>query len=119
VTKKQLAETLRERLADVADRGRVLAQALKVRTDMAATRRRLRATLAELGEEVHTRLKSGRAEGLAADIKIKAMQEQIDGLRAELRLQELELREIMQSGVKNRGEKNAEAPLRPEAQGGE
>lgn len=118
VTKRQLVETLKERLANVAERGRVLGQALGVRADMAATRRRLRATLAELGEEVHARLKAGQAEGLAADIKIKAMQEQIDGLKAELRLQEMELREIMQSGVK-RGEKSAQAPLRPEVEGGE
>lgn len=121
-TKKQLAEILRERLADVAERGRVLGQALRVRTDMAATRRRLRANLAELGEEVHARLKAGQVEGLAADIKITAMQEQIDGLKAQLKLQEMELREIMQSGVRSRAEKGAQAaagPLRPEIERGE
>ncbi|MFH1566831.1 MAG: hypothetical protein ABIL09_02455, partial [Gemmatimonadota bacterium] len=59
-TKKPIAEALRERLAEVAGRGRVLAQALRVRVDMAATRRRLRATFAELGEEAYGRLLSGR-----------------------------------------------------------
>ena len=49
-TKKQLTDSLKERLVDVAERGKVIGQALKVRADMAATRRSLRATYAELGE---------------------------------------------------------------------
>jgi hypothetical protein len=108
---------LRGRLADVAERGRVLGQALGVRADMAATRRRLRAALADLGEEVHARLRAGQGAELAGDDKIRAMQDQVDGLKAELRLQEMELRRIMQEGLK-RGERPEEnSPLRPEMAG--
>lgn len=113
-TKTQIADMLRGRLADVAERGRVLGQALGVRADMAATRRRLRAALADLGEEVHTRLRAGQEQGLAAEAKVRDLQDQVDGLKAELRLQEAELRRIMQEGIK-RGERPEEgSPLRPE-----
>ncbi len=97
MTKKKIAETLRERLADMADRGRVLGKALKVRADLAATRRRLRTTFAELGEEVYARLKDG---DMNADITLGSLKERIDGFKAEVRMKEDELREIMQSGLK-------------------
>ena len=116
-TKTQIADMLRGRLADVAERGRVLGQALGVRADMAATRRRLRAALADLGEEVHTRLRAGQEQGLAADDKIKAMQDQVDGLKAELRLQEMELRQIMQEGLKRGERPEGSGPLRAEVEG--
>ena len=116
-TKQQIAEMLRARLADVAERGRVLGQALGVRADMAATRRRLRAAMADLGEEVHARLRAGQGTELAGDDKVRAMQDQIDGLKAELRLREMELRQIMQEGLR-RGERPEEpSPLRPEGGG--
>ena len=115
-TKTQIADMLRGRLADVAERGRVLGQALGVRADMAATRRRLRAALADLGEEVHTRLRAGQEQGLAAEDKVRDLQDQVDGLKAELRLQETELRRIMQEGIK-RGERPEEgSPLRPDVE---
>ena len=116
-TKTQIADMLRGRLADVAERGRVLGQALGVRADMAATRRRLRAALADLGEEVHTRLRAGQEQGLAAEAKVRDLQDQVDGLKAELRLQETELRRIMQEGIR-RGERPDDgSPLRPEVEG--
>lgn len=116
-TKRQIADMLRGRLADVAERGMVLGQALGVRADMAATRRRLRAALADLGEEVHARLRAGQGAEMAGDARIAAMQDQVDGLKAELRLQEMELRRIMQEGLK-RGERPEEpSPLRPEVGG--
>ncbi len=116
-TKTQIADMLRCRLADVAERGRVLGQALGVRADMAATRRRLRAALADLGEEVHTRLRAGQEQGLAAEVKVRDLQDQVDGLKAELRLQETELRRIMQEGIK-RGERPDDgSPLRPDIEG--
>ncbi|MFH1567606.1 MAG: hypothetical protein ABIL09_06345, partial [Gemmatimonadota bacterium] len=76
-------------------RGRVLAQALRVRVDMAATRRRLRATFAELGEEAYGRLLSGR---LGEDAELAGFRLRIQGLMAEIRQREAELREIMQCG---------------------
>ena len=96
-TKKQVAELVRKRLADVAKRGRVLGQALKVRADMAATRRRLRGTYAELGEEVYARIKAG---DMVADGQLSGLRERIDGLRAEVKSREAELRQIMQGGSK-------------------
>ena len=116
-TKKQIADMLKGRLADVAERGRVLGQALGVRADMAATRRRLRAALADLGEEVHTRLRAGQVAELAGDEKVKAMQDQVDGLKAELRLQEMELRRVMQEGLRRGERPEGGNPLRPEVGG--
>ena len=96
-TKKPIADILRDRLADVAERGRVLGQALKVRADMAATRRRLRLSYAELGEEAYARLADGR---LPEDGRFAALRQRIDGLKAEVRLREEELRGIMQGGLR-------------------
>ena len=97
-TKQPLADSLRERLADVADRGRFFGQALKVRADMAAVRRRLRSTYAELGEEAYNRLRDGALEG---DHRLLSMKERIDGLKAEVRQREEELRDIMHAGVRS------------------
>jgi len=94
-TKKQLTDSLKERWADVAGRGRVIGQALVVRADMAATRRRLRATYAELGEEVYERLKSGELDG---DVSLVSLQQRIDRFKAEVREKEEELRQIMNLG---------------------
>lgn len=96
-TKKQIAESLRGHLQDVAERGRLLGQALRVRADMAATRRRLRATYGELGEAVYHRLQGGQLEG---DHRLLSLKERIDGLRAEIRSREAELRDIMQGGFR-------------------
>lgn len=99
-TKKQIADTIRGHIADVADRGRVLGQALKVRADMAVTRRRLRSTLADLGGEIYERMEAGRAGELEGDTLLVSFQERISGLKAELRLQETDLRQVMQSAGK-------------------
>lgn len=100
-TKKPIADILRERLTDVAERGRVIGQALKVRADMAATRRRLRQTYAELGEEAYARLVDGT---LLEDARFAALRQSIDGLKAEVSRREDELREIMQGGFRPAGE---------------
>ncbi len=94
-TKKQIADSFRERLADVAERGKVIGQALGARADMAATRRRLRNTYAELGEQMYQRLENGEYEG---DHQLLSLKERIDGLRAEARTHEAHLRDIMQGG---------------------
>ena len=92
-TKKQLAEGLRGRLAGVAERGRVLGRVLRARADVAAARRRLRAALRELGEEVYGRLREGALEG---DHRLLVLKERIDGLYGEVRRREEELRAVMQ-----------------------
>ena len=99
-TKKQLTDSFKERLADVAERGKVIGQALKVRADMAATRRRLRITYAELGEEVYGRLKNGDLNG---DDALNSLQQRIDGFKADVREREDELRRIMHLGFGSRG----------------
>ena len=110
-TKKPIADFLRERLSDVAERGRVLGQALKVRADMAATRRRLRLTFAELGEEAHARLADGR---LQEDARLAALRQRLDGLKAEVRLREEELRDIMKGGLRSASE-GSSPPVAPPA----
>ena len=95
LTKKQITDALREGLSDVAERGRILGQALKVRADIALTRRRLRAVFAALGEEVYAGMNEGQDSGegdALADFK-----KRIDGLKAELQGQEAELHDLMQS----------------------
>ena len=57
--KRQLADALREGLAGAAERGRVLGQALKVRADIAASRRQLKTTFGELGKHVYSSIKAG------------------------------------------------------------
>lgn len=90
--KKPLSELLRRRLDGVAARGRVMGQALKVRADMAATRRRLKAAYAEIGEEVHGCLAGGEP---LADERLRALAGKVDGIQAELKLLEQDLRQIL------------------------
>ena len=93
LSKKQIRDALREGLTDVAERGRILGQALKVRADIALTRRRLRVAYAALGEEAYARMEAGK--GLGGD-KLAEFQKRIEGLRAELQAQEAELQAVMQ-----------------------
>tara|TARA_B100000530_G_C15665817_1_gene372225 strand:- start:127 stop:453 length:327 start_codon:yes stop_codon:yes gene_type:complete len=92
-TKEEITETIRTQFVNVRERGRILAQALKARADIAATRRRLRSTYADLGESVYANLNAGEAmdatEGLD-DFKLR-----IEGLKAELRQREEALKEII------------------------
>ncbi len=103
MVKTQIAEVLRERFADVAGRGRIIGQALKVRADLAATRRRLRTTFAELGEEVYRRIKD---QQLQADGALGTFEARIDGYKAEVRSREQELSDIMRNGFRGQGVDN-------------
>ncbi len=95
LTKRQVTDSLKGRLAEVADRGRLFGHALKVRADMAAIRRRLRASYAELGEEVYRRLQAGEMEG---DHRLLTMKERIDALKSEIHQRESDLRDIVHAG---------------------
>lgn len=88
--KKQLADGLRDGLANVAERGRALGRVVRARTEVAAARRRLRAAFRELGEEVYGRLGEGALEG---DHRLLVLKERIDALHGEVRLREEELRD--------------------------
>ena len=94
-TKKQITETLRERLSDIAERGKVIGHALRVRADMAATRRRLRSSFAELGEEIYDRLVGGSNGSVTADDTLNSFCTRIEGLKEELKSQEQELNGVM------------------------
>ena len=109
---KQIAEALRDRLANVAEKGRVLGQALIVRADLAAARRRLRAGYTELGEAAYTRLQDG---GLEGDAAMNALVDRIDGFKAEVRLREAELKQIMRAGFRSNGESGGQAAERVSA----
>ena len=93
LSKKQIRDVLREGLTDVAERGRILGQALKIRADIALTRRRLRMAYAALGEEVYARMEAGKS--LGGD-KLAEFQKRIEGLKAELKTQEAELQAVVQ-----------------------
>ena len=93
-TKKQIADMLKARFADVAERGRVMGQALKVRTDMAVTRRRMRSTFAELGEAIYGCMAAGEAVDLQEG-RWTSFRDRVEGLKAELRAQEAHLRDVM------------------------
>ena len=107
-TKRQIAEVLKERFANVAEHGRVLGLALKARADIAVTRRRLRSTLVDLGEKFYTRMESGQAGELGNDPLLVSFQERITGLKAELRLQEAGLMEIVEERWKDGEEEDKE-----------
>ena len=113
--KRQLADALREGLAGAAGRGRVLGQALKVRAEIAASRRQLKAALGELGNHVYSRIKAGdlpAAAGAEGDETLLAYTQRIDGCKADICLKEAELREIVRSGRGENGESRAESEPR-------
>ena len=100
VTKRRIAEVLKGRFVDVAERGRVLGLAFKARADIAVTRRRLRSALADLGEKIYSRMESGQAGELGKDTQLVSFQARITGLKTELRLQEAALEEIVEERKK-------------------
>jgi len=91
-SKEEITDTIKAQFANVRERGKVLAQALKARADIAATRRRLRSTFADLGEAVYGRIDSGE---LAQDGSLDDFKLRIEGLKAELRQREEALKLIV------------------------
>ena len=107
VTKTQIADLVRERFSEVAERGRVMGRALKVRAEIVVTRRRMRATFADLGESVYEHIQ--RADDVVfADAHWVSFRERVDGLKAELRVQEAHLQDILAADDRLRTQK---APL--------
>ena len=92
-SKEEITETIRTQFAHVKERGRVLARALRVRADIAATRRRLRTAFAELGEEVYERMLSGEWKD---DPELETYKARIEGVKAELKQREKSLKEIIE-----------------------
>jgi len=105
MNKQEITDIIKARFASARERGKVLAQALKVRAEIAGVRRRLRATFAELGEEVYGKIAAGQAKGWGdgfAEFKAR-----VEGLKAELGQREAKLAEIMEGGEKKAEEEKA------------
>ena len=95
-SKEEITEAIRAQFASVRERGRVLARALKARADIAATRRRLRGALADLGEEVYGRMAADEKGPWSKDAELADHRTRIEGVKAELRQRERALQEIME-----------------------
>ena len=93
-SKKEISETIRSHFASVGERARVLGRALKVRADIAASRRRLRSALADLGEEVYERLVAGAGISAADDV-LQEHRVRVDGIKAEVRQRERALAQVL------------------------
>lgn len=91
-SKEEITATLKAQFANARVRGKIMAQALKARADIAATRRRLRATFAELGEEAYDRIASGQID---SDAGLADFTTRIEGLQVELRQREEALEQIV------------------------
>jgi len=106
-SKEEITDTIKAQFANVRERGRVLAQALKARADIAATRRRLRSTFADLGEVVYARIDSGE---FAQDESLEDFKLRIEGLKAELRQREEALKTIVAGDGADEATENTDAP---------
>ena len=95
MNKQEITDSIKARFASARERGKVLGQALKVRAEIAATRRRLRTTFAELGEEVYGKMAAGQAKGWGDGAGLAEFKARIEGLKAELGQREVKLTEIM------------------------
>lgn len=93
-SKEEITETIKAQFANVKDRGKMLAQALKARADIAATRRRLRTAFADLGEETYGRMTAGSWE---EDDELSTYKIRIEGVKAELKQQEKALKNIVEA----------------------
>lgn len=96
-SKEEITETIKAQFANVKDRGKMLAQALKARADIAATRRRLRTAFADLGEETYGRMTAGSWE---EDDELSTYKIRIEGVKAELKQQEKALKNIVEAKKK-------------------
>ncbi|MBT4497045.1 MAG: hypothetical protein HOC74_04950 [Gemmatimonadetes bacterium] len=94
-SKEEITETLKAQFTSIKERGKVLAQMLKARADIAATRRRMRSVFADLGEEVYGRMAADQEGAWSGDDAFDAYKARIEGLQAELNQQELVLQEVM------------------------
>jgi hypothetical protein len=98
--KQEITGIIKARFAGARERGKVLGQALKVRADIAAVRRRLRSTFAELGEEVYGKMEAGKVKGWGDTPEFAEFKARIEGLKAELDQRERKLAGIMEGKEK-------------------
>ena len=105
MNKQEITDVIKARFASARDRGKVLARALGIRAEIAAVRRRLRATFAELGEDVYGKMAAGKAKGWGDAPGLAEFKTRIEGLHAELGQREVKLTGIMAGEEKKEVEK--------------
>ena len=110
LTKDEITQQIKARIASVKERAGVLAQALKERAEIAAARRRLRGACADLGEEVYRRLGSQAGNVVEVDAILLEYRARIDGVHAELRQRERALAAILEDARSATAAARAQAP---------
>jgi len=106
MNRQEITDTIKARFTSVRERGKVLAQALKVRAEIAAVRRRLRMTFAELGEEVYGKMVAGQAKGWGDAPGLVEFKVRVEGIKVEIGQLEKKLAQIMEGGEKKAAEKS-------------
>lgn len=94
-SKKEITEAVKQQFANARERGQVLGRALKVRADIAATRRRLQSAYAELGQHVDTQLATSPKWTPTGDEAVESFRLRVAGLKAEVRQRERELQRVL------------------------
>ncbi len=94
-TKEEITTAIKQHFANARDRGQVLARALKVRADIASSRRRLQATYADLGQHVDAQLGANAKWNPGGDGVIQSFQLRVAGIKAELSQRERELQRVL------------------------
>lgn len=95
--KTGIKKTFKAHFDHVKTRGRVFARAVKVRAEIAATRRRMRSVFADLGQSVYGKMDNSKT--LSSDADLSIFKTRMEGLEAELELREKELRKILKNDV--------------------
>lgn len=113
-SEKGITGTIKTRFAHVRERAGLMAQALKARAEIAATRRRLRGAYADLGEEVYGRIVASSPGPWSEDSVLQEFRVRIDGVKAEVRQREKALERLLEKRAENVAE-GAPEPARQEA----
>ena len=96
-SREEIIDAIKTQCANVRERGQIAVQVLKLRAEIAATRRRLRSAFAELGEAVYAKLSEGEAVDFAGDLGDFKLR--IEGLKADIRQSEKALREVVEGNA--------------------
>ena len=95
LTKPEMTEHIRSRFRNAKERAGVLVRAFRVWVEILATRRRLRARFAEMGEEIYEGMKTG-SQDLGGVPRVVSLKVRIDGLKSELSGLEEKLKNVLE-----------------------
>ena len=98
LTKPEMTEHIRSRFRNAKERAGVLVRAIRVRLEILATRRRLRARFAEMGEEIYEGMKTG-SQDLGGVPRVVSLKVRIDGLKSELSGLEEKLKNVLEGDM--------------------